>query len=493
VLTELLLVGGHESEESLLAHVGQRRVPELPHVVERQHSPALRARLELPVTQDSLPVAGQALPGGLALPRGPSVRFLPVASSLPRLCLAQRKASSLETAFTFGLRLCYSPPQLFLRQYSMISFHKVLFFMMFGLLAACPRQTPEPQIPTRQVSPEILLIQGDNLSEKEVAELEAQLTVEPFELDIRIKLLGFYWLRAIRIPDYRVARQRHILWIIENAPKSTVARHPAFRLEPKDDGEAYVQAKSLWQHHIETHPGDLLIIGNAAAFFLLSDKEDARVLLEKAKKLEPNNPYWSEQLALLYSIAQKNNTNNNEQQEACKALVELQKAYEMTSMEASKFAKLPDLARVAYIAGEWDKAKTYAEMMLKQAPSFKEMWPYGNGVHYGNVILGRLALRAGDINSAKGYLLSAALVPGSPQLGSFGPDITLAKELLEAGEIDSVIIYFEQCSTFWKMGKERLQKWVQILKSGGSPDFRGETLDVVRNENGCSSFSSIAF
>ena len=40
---------------------------------------------------------------------------------------------------------------------------------------------------------------------------------------------------------------------------------------------------------------------------------------------------------------------------------------------------------------------------------------------------------AGDSLAAGKYLVEAAHTPGSPQLNSFGPNVTLAKELLEMG------------------------------------------------------------
>jgi len=58
------------------------------------------------------------------------------------------------------------------------------------------------------------------------------------------------------------------------------------------------------------------------------------------------------------------------------------------------------------------------------------------------VILGRLALREGRIEDAKHHLIEAGRSPGSPQMDSFGPNVSLAKDLLERGEKEIVIEYF---------------------------------------------------
>jgi hypothetical protein len=47
----------------------------------------------------------------------------------------------------------------------------------------------------------------------------------------------------------------------------------------------------------------------------------------------------------------------------------------------------------------------------------------------------------GDIEEAKKQLLLAGKTPSSPQLNSFGPNMILAKELLDKGEKDTVLHY----------------------------------------------------
>ena len=62
-------------------------------------------------------------------------------------------------------------------------------------------------------------------------------------------------------------------------------------------------------------------------------------------------------------------------------------------------------------------------------------------------------------------------VAGSPQMNSFGPNMSLAKDLLEKGERQAVLDYFELCRKFWKMDNGRLNDWSQEVKAGKIPDF----------------------
>ena len=51
--------------------------------------------------------------------------------------------------------------------------------------------------------------------------------------------------------------------------------------------------------------------------------------------------------------------------------------------------------------------------------------------------------------------------------------MTLAKELLEKGERETVIAYLQACAKFWKMGRDEVQNWIATIKGGGTPDFGG--------------------
>jgi hypothetical protein len=87
------------------------------------------------------------------------------------------------------------------------------------------------------------------------------------------------------------------------------------------------------------------------------------------------------------------------------------------------------------------------------------------------MVLGRLALRAGDVTGAKKFLLAAGMSEGSPVLGSFGPNMMLARELLAAGEPEAVLEYFSECAHFWNMGSEKLTMWTAAVKNGKVPEF----------------------
>lgn len=143
-----------------------------------------------------------------------------------------------------------------------------------------------------------------------------------------------------------------------------------------------------------------------------------------------------------------------------------------------RFFGLEKRSEEAFNSSDYEKAKLLAQENLKIADSFKRNWNYGNVIHKCNLMLGRIALKQENVEEAKEYLLRAGKTPGSPQLKSFGPNMLLAKELLELGEKEVVLEYFDLCSKFWGfIGRFfSLRKWKKIVKNGDIPDFESNLL-----------------
>lgn len=72
-----------------------------------------------------------------------------------------------------------------------------------------------------------------------------------------------------------------------------------------------------------------------------------------------------------------------------------------------------------------------------------------DSVHHANIIRGKALLAIGDAAASQAALLAAGDVQGSPALNSFGPDLSLAWDLMRAGHDDAVIGYLRQISRFW--------------------------------------------
>jgi len=143
--------------------------------------------------------------------------------------------------------------------------------------------------------------------------------------------------------------------------------------------------------------------------------------------------------------------------------------------ECERFYSLNNDAKSHFDAKKYAEARKYANELLLLADNYTKNWNYGNAIYDAHYILGRLAILDNDINLAKKHLFAAVKTPGSPQLNSFGPNMALAKDLLEKGQKEAVIEFLYQCKKFWT-NHEQINKWVKDIKDGKTPYFGANLL-----------------
>lgn len=144
--------------------------------------------------------------------------------------------------------------------------------------------------------------------------------------------------------------------------------------------------------------------------------------------------------------------------------------------EKERFYVLGDAAKEAFVNGNYIKARTYALELERLTPKYQYNWNYGNAIQDSNIVFGRLALVESRMKDAKNHLLKAGKSPGSPQMDTFGPNMSLAKDLLEKGETEVVIEYFTLCKSFWELNEGRLDEWITLVQARKIPNF-GVNLD----------------
>ena len=109
--------------------------------------------------------------------------------------------------------------------------------------------------------------------------------------------------------------------------------------------------------------------------------------------------------------------------------------------------------------------------MLALSPKFEGDWNYGNAVHDANMVLGRIALLEGEVEKAKDHLIAAGTHAGSINQRMHGPNMSLAKDLLEKGEREVVLEYFQLCRKFWPDDEGKLAAWTAAINQGQIPNF----------------------
>ena len=152
------------------------------------------------------------------------------------------------------------------------------------------------------------------------------------------------------------------------------------------------------------------------------------------------------------------------------AIQELTKA----TNDFQRFLCLDRAAKMSLAVGRTEDARKFATDALVMDDKYSRGDPTmanGDITHDANLVLGRLALDDDRLNDAKRRLLAAGATKGSPVLNTFGPNMSLASDLLAKGEQETVLQYFELCRKFWTMGSEKLDEWSKDIHAGRTPDF----------------------
>ena len=246
--------------------------------------------------------------------------------------------------------------------------------------------------------------------------------------------------------------------MIEHAPTDPVAGL-AFATLHQDSG--YEAGKERWLDQVRARGEEPAVLLQAASYLQQRDGALAQALLRRAlRTADEDAADLRRELGLQLTL----------DGDPRGALEQFEAAFEGAE-GAERLHQLEDLARAAMRAEEFERAQAYATELLALAPQFEGDWAHGNAVHWGHVVLGHLALQRGALEEAAAELVRAGRTPGSPQLDSFGPDLTLARELAAREERACVLDYLEGVGRFWEFGRERLEGWTAELRAGRVPDL----------------------
>ena len=112
----------------------------------------------------------------------------------------------------------------------------------------------------------------------------------------------------------------------------------------------------------------------------------------------------------------------------------------------------------------------YAQLLLREhgTPADPQ---YGNAIYTANLILSQAALAKNDIPTAKRYLFEAVTAPTAQTAEQVGLDTSVVQVLLQRGERDSVLQYFEQGRHLWPVGNGQINRWQNLIRAGRMPNF----------------------
>jgi hypothetical protein len=337
------------------------------------------------------------------------------------------------------------------------------------LLAAAPILAAEDprEAAARRAHLYMTAQQGQAMSEQEAAAAEAHLAEHPNDLETRHKLLGYY--KTHLGPDTVERKGAQILWFIRNRPEDPILATAYADLVMPTDQKTWDVARVAWEEQIEAQPKNARVMVNAAKMAMRKDRDMVTNLLLRARELEPDNPEWARRLAGVYEFRTFYEGRLSDHKLAYGAW---QDVYKLVG-EEERLRMLPKIAMIALNATAYEDARDWADKAMASVEVLSPRNLHGEAIYAANNVYGRLALRAGDIEAAKKFLLASAKTPGSIKLNNYGPNLRLAHLLALEGERETVIQFLNACAGFWKTGHDQIDEWIGVLKEGDNPDFGG--------------------
>ncbi|HKD99650.1 MAG TPA: hypothetical protein VKE69_01465 [Planctomycetota bacterium] len=352
----------------------------------------------------------------------------------------------------------------------------------FGLtevaLSRARKTSPAPEPPAEEREP------GDNLmrvaamaslrglTDEEISKWRDRLAQAPDDLEARATLMG-----GLGRKNEREAVE-HRLWLIRNRPDHPLSGMPAYYPSSRDAIER------AWSEAIEAHPNDARVLGNAAQSCgpVGAGRERAIGLYRRARAIDATNPKWPDRLSFLGQLevqsprrfaAQRGQTAPMKPEERA-ALVEaralLEEAFAKSDPASpERHWRLTRLASLAFDLDELETARRHALELEAHAPH--DSCDHANALHVGHQLLGRLALRAGDVADAERRLLaSVAEIPERTALRWIGPSWDLANDLLAADRTDAVLEFLRVVESFWnRPAAEEIPGWRAAIAEGRRP------------------------
>lgn len=319
--------------------------------------------------------------------------------------------------------------------------------------------------------PEESVRAGARLTAAEAEALEERLRDIPDDEAARLELIGYHSGRRYSDQESAQRSSELVLWMIEHDPHHPLLATPYGVLQPHHSPLMFDRAKERWLEHLEQEPDDVVLLGNAAAMIGnpaafaqdSANRDLALSLLGRAQEIAPTSAEWPFKIGHIIWLGAARGSSDVSPVFAAQALSHFARAYRLGGTTYGPLA-LKSAMEAAFAAGELADARAYAEDALSA-----HLLTRRHVEHWANLVLGRIALVDGDPATAGEYLLAAGRVAATPAMSTFGPNMRLAQELLQHGERDVVLEYFELCARFWK--RDRLDEWASAVREGRVPDF----------------------
>jgi hypothetical protein len=267
-----------------------------------------------------------------------------------------------------------------------------------------------------------------------------------------------------------------------------MCRTPFVHVNPVISPEGFNEVESEWLRLLAENPEDAEIARGAANFYCAKDLNRSIEILRNIVDMDQSQAdVWVDLGRYCTDPKEKLNFFKEAQRQVAiqpNLLVWIAKAaveageFNTAEVYAKELLELVDTARAEYGDKlDWkEKGKSLFTRALEvtgdRSTASKLIRTISDNAyhkHWGHTVFGHIALHRNDLSFALNHLNESGAVVGDHRLSSYGPSLTLAKELCLRGKWSNVAEYLRACENFWK--DERLPKWLSMVESHELPDF----------------------
>jgi hypothetical protein len=306
---------------------------------------------------------------------------------------------------------------------------------------------------------------GYKMAAKEANSIEKRLQTDADNLELRCKLLGYYFSKESTIEPINARRFEHVCWVIRNHPTRHIAGDPYMHLYGNEaSSKQFAEARELWLEQTRLHPDSSFVHGNFAQFVIDRDLDFGLELLQRALKLDETHEHWAALIILFCSFKAEPGPLMAHRKKY--AELALTYAHAATNYEseylANKISSLEDLATCALFLNKFELAAEYAN----SSAELSKAWRPSDQNTFQQAVLGTIALRKKDIQTASNYLLD---IKSGDQVEQ--PMFQLAQEMLACGQ-HLVVAEFTRRLLKLKLVDYKLdywRHWLKQIEKGESP------------------------
>ncbi len=310
--------------------------------------------------------------------------------------------------------------------------------------------------------------------------LEKRILTEPDSVSLYDRLLWMYFdQESLHGHPNRI---NHILVCIRRFPRKKICRTPFVHIDPKISPDGFKTVENEWLKLLSENPDDAKVALGTANFYCTKDLKRS---IEILRNIVDQNPSQAEVWLDLgrYTTDPKERLNYFQEAQRQGAIqpnllvwiaISAVEAGEYKTAEAyaENLLELVDTARTEYgDMLDWkEKGRSLFAKALEATGDRSAASNLTSAIsahayhkHWGHTVLGHIALQQEDLGTALKHLRESGSVVGDHRLSSYGPSMSLAKEICIRGEWSNVADYLRACETFYK--DERLPIWISMIES----------------------------